>query len=59
MKYQVSKRFKDTHDNDHIYAVGDKYPRKGKLDKERLMSLTTTNNNCGEPFVVEIGEGDE
>lgn len=59
MKYKVIKRFKDTHDNDHIYEVGDKYPHKGRLDKERVLSLTTTINNCGEPFIVEVGEGDD
>ena len=56
MKYQVIKRFKDTHDKNHIYEAGDKYPRKGKLDQERAMSLATKMNNCGEPFIVEVGE---
>lgn len=56
MKYQVIKRFKDTHDDGHIYELGDKYPRKGRVDKERALSLLTENNNCGEPFIVEVGE---
>lgn len=56
MKYQVIKRFKDTRDNDHIYEIGDKYPYKGRVDKERALSLMTENNNCGEPFIVEVGE---
>jgi len=56
MKYQVIKRFKDTYDSDHIYEIGDKYPRKGRVDKERVQSLITENNNCREPFIVEVGE---
>lgn len=56
MKYQVIKRFKDTHDDGHIYEIGEKYPRKGRLDKERTLSLLTENNNCGEPFIKEVGE---
>lgn len=56
MKYVVIKKFRDLQDNDHIYEVGKKYPRKGKLNKERVEELLSDKNKIGEPLIKEVGE---
>ncbi|BDH62116.1 hypothetical protein MTP04_22460 [Lysinibacillus sp. PLM2] len=56
MKYKVIKQFKDLQDNDHIYEVGHKYPRKGRANKERVEELMSSNNKIGEPLIVEVGD---
>lgn len=56
MKYQVIKDFNDSHDNNHRYHVGDKYPRKGRVKKERVDELSGSDNVIGVPFIVEVGE---
>lgn len=58
MKYKVIKKFRDLQDNDYIYNVGDKYPRKGRLNKERVEELMSNNNKMGIPLIMEI-EGDK
>ncbi|MDN4609127.1 hypothetical protein [Sporosarcina highlanderae] len=59
MKFQVINRFRDTKDKGHIYEVGDKYPRKGRLNKERAETLAGTSNKYGYPFIEEIEEIEE
>lgn len=56
MKYQVIQSFKDLQDNDHIYKAGDKFPRKGRVSKERVEELLGTNNKIGVPLIIEVGE---
>lgn len=34
-KYRVIHDFIDLQDNRHLYRAGDKYPRKGRVKKER------------------------
>lgn len=58
MKYKVIKQFRDLQDNNHIYNVGDKYPRKGRSNKERTEELLSNENKIGVPLIAEI-EGDE
>lgn len=58
MKYKVIKKFRDLQDNAYIYNVGDKYPRKGRLNKERVEELMSNNNKMGIPLIMEI-EGDK
>lgn len=58
MKYKVIKRFRDLQDANHIYNVGDKNPRKGRLNKERIEELKSYDNKIGFPLIVEI-EGDK
>jgi hypothetical protein len=60
-KYVVIKDFKDLQDNNHIYRVGDKYPRKGRPKKERIEELLGNENRVGEPLIAEVDEeeGDE
>lgn len=51
--------FRDLQDNDHIYRVGDKYPRKGRVAKARIDELSSTDNKIGKPLIEEINEGGE
>lgn len=55
--YQVIHRFRDLQDNDHIYEVGDKYPRKGRINKVRVEELSSTENEIGVPLINEVDEG--
>lgn len=56
MKYKVIRAFKDLQDENHIYHVGDKYPRKGRIKKERIEQLSTNDNKHGKPLIIEVGE---
>lgn len=57
MNYKVIKDFMDLQDENHIYRKGDKYPRKGRVKKERAEELASSANKIGVPLIVE--EGDE
>lgn len=57
MKYKVIKQFRDLQDDNHVYNVGDKYPRKGRASKDRINELSSSENKIGEPLIAE--EGDE
>lgn len=54
MKYIVIKDFKDLKDNNYIYSVGDKYPRKGRVKTERIEELSTSRNKLGVPLIEEV-----
>jgi hypothetical protein len=56
MKYIVIKQFKDLQDNDYIYEVDDKYPRKGRAKKARIEELLSHDNKIGEPLIKEVGD---
>jgi len=61
-KYVVIKDFKDLQDRQHIYRVGDTYPREGyKPSKKRIEELLGNENRIGEPLIAEVDEeeGDE
>ncbi|MGA3598583.1 hypothetical protein [Lysinibacillus agricola] len=58
MKYKVIKQFRDLQDNDHIYNIGDKYPYKGRVNKERVAELKSNDNKIGLSLIAEI-EGDK
>jgi len=58
--YKVIERFKDLKDNNYIYNVGDKFPRKGKrVAKARIAELSGSDNRRGRPVIEEIEEEDE
>ncbi|MFL1998356.1 hypothetical protein VYF65_004156 [Lysinibacillus irui] len=59
VKYKVIYMFRDLQDNDHIYKVGDKYPRKGRVAKARIEELSSTDNKIGVPLIKEINEDGE
>lgn len=52
MKYTVLSEFADLQDENHIYRVGDEYPRKGysPTDK-RVDELSTGKNLLHEPLI--------
>ncbi|WP_231785109.1 hypothetical protein [Lysinibacillus sp. C5.1] len=58
-KYKVIYMFRDLKDNDHIYKVDDKYPRKGRVTKARIDELSSTDNKIGIPLIEEISEDGE
>ncbi|WP_404466545.1 hypothetical protein [Planococcus rifietoensis] len=55
-KYRVIKDFTDLQDEDHIYRVDHKYPRKGRAKKERIDELLSSENNHKEPLIEEVEE---
>lgn len=53
--YKVIYKFKDLQDNDVIYKVGDKYPRKGhEPSDERIAELSGSDNLIGKPLIKKI-----
>lgn len=54
MKYKVIKDFKDLQDNNHVYRVGQKYPRKGRAKAERVEELSTSQNRLNTPLIEEV-----
>jgi len=57
-KYVVIKDFRDLQDDNHLYRAGDKFPRKGRVKKERIEELSTTKNKRGEVLIKEVKEDD-
>ena len=57
MAYRVIKHFTDLQDKNHVYNVGDIFPRKGlKVLASRYKELATTNNRRHEILIEEIEE---
>lgn len=56
MKYVVIKDFTDLQDKNHIYRVGDKYPRKGKAKNERVEELSSSANKLKTPLIKVVEE---
>ena len=58
MKYIVISSFKDLTDNEHVYSVGDEFPRAGKkieeITEERLQELTTCGNKKGRELIKKL-----
>lgn len=53
--YLVCKAFTDLQDNNHVYSVGDEYPRKGSSPTpERVMELASKENKRGEILIKEV-----
>lgn len=54
MGYTVVESFVDLQDNNHVYGVGDEYPRAGHdVTLSRLNELMGTKNMLGKPLVAE------
>lgn len=50
----------DLQDGKHIYNIGDKYPRKGRIVKSRVDELISADNKIGVPLIMEVsGDGDK
>lgn len=55
--YKVIKQFKDLKDGEHLYKVGDEYPRSGaKVSEARLEELASSTNRRGEPLIAYVEE---
>ena len=53
-KYIVLELFTDLQDKDHLYDVGDPYPRDGlKPSAERIAELMSGNNKQGKALIKE------
>lgn len=54
MGYTVIEAFVDLQDNNHVYGVGDEYPRAGHdVTLSRLSELMSAKNMLGKPLVGE------
>ena len=55
--FKVIHDFKDLQDDDKIYKVGDKFPRKGyEPTEKRIAELLGKRNKIGESLIEEIEE---
>ncbi len=55
--YKVVRRFRDLKHDNHIYEVGDSYPKTGeKATKARLEELSTTKNKYKQIYIEEVKE---
>lgn len=55
--YKVILRFADLQDMNHIYEVGDTYPRKGSdPTKERIQELASDANKIGKVLIEKVKE---
>lgn len=58
--YRVIKEFADLTDNNHIYRVGDAFPRVPySVSDERIRELASSDNKTGEPLIELEGEEEE
>lgn len=52
--YKVIRLFADLQDSNHVYNVGDEYPRKGlTVTAERIAELAGSNNKQKMPLIKE------
>ena len=57
MKYKVLVLFSDLQDGDHVYNVGDEYPRKGLAPSDaRIAELSGKENLLGRALIEEVKE---
>lgn len=55
--YRVIKSFRDLKDNNHVYSVGDTFPRNGvDVGAERIAELSSDKNMQGVPLIEEVAE---
>lgn len=55
--YKVIVRFKDLKDGNHVYNVGDEFPRVGaKASKKRINELASDANRRKIPLIEEVEE---
>lgn len=57
MSYEVVVTFTDLQDGEHLYNVGDEYPRTGyKPSTKRIDELSGANNKRGKPLIKAVQE---
>ena len=55
--YKVIKSFYDLKDNNHVYSVGETFPRNGvEVGAERIAELASDKNLQGVPLIEEVVE---
>ena len=55
--YKVIERFADLQDSNHVYEVGDTFPRKGlEVSDERLAELAGVHNKQHKPLIAKVAE---
>ncbi|KSU63649.1 hypothetical protein AS034_05220 [[Bacillus] enclensis] len=59
MPYKVIRAFRDIEDDHRVYRKGDTFPSKGKVSKERISELSSTENKVGKPLIEQLGVGSE
>lgn len=53
--FEVVRSFRDLQDDNKLYKVGDKYPRKGyEPTEKRIAELLGKRNKIGESLIKEI-----
>lgn len=53
--YKVIKTFADLQDKNHVYNVGETFPRSGvEVTAERLAELAGSNNLQGVPLIEKV-----
>lgn len=56
-KYRSLINWHDLQDDNHVYLVGDEYPRKGLTPtKDRIEQLCGTANLAKKPYIIKIEE---
>lgn len=57
--YKVIVDFADLQDKEHVYRVGDEFPRSGfSASEERLTELASANNRRGVPLIEKVDEAE-
>jgi hypothetical protein len=55
MPYKVIRAFRDKEDDHRVYRKGDTFPAKGKVSKERVTKLLSSENKVGKPLIEQLG----
>ncbi|OCA84489.1 hypothetical protein A8F94_17495 [Bacillus sp. FJAT-27225] len=57
-EHEVTNDFRDTEDANHVYKVGDPYPREGdyKPTKKRIEELSKTHPKYKVAFIKKVAE---
>lgn len=57
MAFKVVRRFQEVKHDDHVYEVGDSYPKEGKkATKARFEELSTEKNDYKKIYIEEVKE---
>ena len=55
--YKVIKLFADLQDKNHVYNIGDTFPREGiTVTEGRIAELAGSNNKQGVPLIAKVEE---
>lgn len=55
MAYKVIRFFYDMQDAEHLYKVGDSYPREGvAVSDKRVAELLSNKNRLRQPVIAEV-----